>query len=135
MQEEFEEFLEDISQCFVQGDISVWQARLILPFSIITKSGPVLLSTEQAVANNFNFYLEAMEVMNVDFVYRTPISLEDCRDATWLGTFQTRLMSSGILTTAAYTSTALLQLQDDRFRMSSMLNGRGHSEWTGVKNA
>ena len=130
----FEEFLEEISKCFDQQDVEVWLTRLILPFSIITPTGPVLIDTEKAVAKNFNLYLQAMDILNIEMVCRNIISLEDCRDGTWLGTFQTRLLSSGILVTAPYTSTALLQLKDKEFRMSSMLNGRGHSEWTGVND-
>ena len=73
--------------------------------------------------------------MALDFVDRTPISLEECPDGTWLGTFQTRLLSQEILATKPYTSTALLQMSDGRLRMSSMLNARGHFEWTGVTDS
>ena len=68
--------------------------------------------------------------MRLDLIVRTVVALEDCDDGTWLGTFQSRLLSNQILATAPYTSTALLTLQNDHFRMSSMLNGRGHTDWT-----
>lgn len=130
MLREFEAFLQDISQCFLERDVDRWKSRLALPFSIITKDGPVVLSTDAEVEQNFRHYLKAMEVLRLDMVDRVVVSLEDCKDGTWLGTFQTRLISDQILAVAPYTSTGLLQLDKGRFRMSSMLNARGHSEWT-----
>ncbi|MEL7099871.1 MAG: hypothetical protein AAGM84_13665 [Pseudomonadota bacterium] len=135
MQEEFEAFLTDISDCFVAQDIALWKSRLRMPFSIITREGPVVLATEMAVEKNFQLYLLAMEKMSLDLVDRRSLSLEDCGDGTWLGTYQTRLLSKNQLATAPYTSTSLMIVDAGRFRMSSMLNGRGHSEWTGVRDA
>ena len=132
MEQEFESFLDDISVCFTRRDADLWRSRIWLPFSIVTKKGVTALPTEDAVFRNFRHYLTAMDVMALDLVDRHAVSLEDCRDGTWLGTFQTRLVSQGALATAPYTSTALLQIYEDRFRMSSMLNGRGHTEWTGI---
>ena len=132
MQVQFNAFLEDISRCFVERDCDLWMSRLVLPFSIITKARPTLLPTKDAVASNFRLYLKAMDALSIDILDRNSISLEDCADGTWLGTFQTRLLSNDALKTAPYTSTALLHYENERFRMSSMLNGRGHTEWTGV---
>ncbi|MBO9473179.1 hypothetical protein J7413_06470 [Shimia sp. R10_1] len=132
MDQEFEQFLTDISQAFVRRDLARWRSRLLLPFSLITKRAPIILRTEAAVAENFALYLRAMDLMNGDFVDRAPIGLEQCPDGSWLGTFQTRLLSREQLAADPYTSTALLRVQNNRFRMSSMLNARGHYDWTGV---
>ena len=134
MIEAFKDFLDDISRCFTDRDLSVWRSRLILPFSLITRDGPVVLKTDEAIAENFFLYLKAIDIMRLDLVDRRVVSLEDCHDGTWLGTFETRLISQQILATAPYTSTVLLSVQNARFRMSSMLNGRGHMEWTGVRD-
>lgn len=135
MQDRFEGFLDDISRCFIERDVDLWRSCLLLPFSVITRNGPVILRTDAAVAENFQHYLTAMEVMSVDLIDRRAIGLEDCNDGTWLGTYETRLVRQEALATAPYTSTALLQLTRGKFRMSSILNGRGHSEWTGVEGA
>lgn len=135
MEDSFDLFLDDISRCFLERDLALWQSRLILPFSVVTKDNPIILPDAAAVEQNFQHYLTAMEVMELDLVARQAISLEDCNDGTWLGTFVTRLVSKGILATAPYTATALLQRVDGRFRMASMLNGRGHREWTGIEGS
>lgn len=135
MGEGFNSFLEDISACFVERDSCLWLSRLILPFSFVTKNGVIVLNSQNEVETNFNLYLKAMDAMDLDLVDRTAVSIEDCKDGTWLGTFTTRLLSNGVLATAPYTSTALLHWLDGRYRMSSMLNARGHSEWTGVEGA
>ena len=129
----FEAFLDDISRCFTLGNLSLWRRRLRLPFTLVAKDGPVVLETEAAVAENFGHYQMAMDIMRIDLVHRRAISLEDCQDGVWLGTFETRLLSAGQLATAPYTATALLHLTEGHFLMSSMLNGRGHQEWTGVR--
>ncbi|MEM1235326.1 MAG: hypothetical protein AAGI10_00040 [Pseudomonadota bacterium] len=132
MGEAFDSFLEDISVCFIERDFELWIERLIRPFSLVTKTGVVVLSSRQETEANFNLYLHAMDAMNLDLVDRSAVSVEDCNDGTWLGTFTTRLLSNGVLATSPYTSTALLHWSDGMYRMSSMLNARGHSEWTGV---
>ena len=58
--------------------------------------------------------------MNIDLIDRHGISLERCEDATWLCSFQTRLVSDEKLAVPPYVSNALLLIQDQRFRMSSM---------------
>lgn len=133
MSDTFEHFLDDISRCFLDRDLALWQSRLILPFSIVTKDAPIILSDAAAVAENFDHYLTAMEVMQLDLVARQAVSFEDCHDGTWLGTFVTRLVSKGMLATEPYAATALLQRIDGRLRMSSMLNARGHRDWTGIE--
>ncbi len=135
MNTEFERFLTDISDAFIEGNLQQWRARLILPFSFITKLKPIVLSTEPAVRKNFDQYLVAVKMMNLDLIDRTPISLEECPDGTWLGTFRTRMLCGASLATAPYISTALLHDTDGYFRMSSMLNARGHRDWTGVDDA
>lgn len=130
---DFREFLDDISECFTQRDVALWRHRIILPFSIITRCGPVVMDTETAVSNNFDNYLIACDVMSLNMISRRPISLEDCADKTWLGTYETRLLANGLLATNPYTSTALLTWDDGVVRMSSILNGRGHHEWTGLR--
>jgi hypothetical protein len=105
---------------------------LILPFSFITKDKPIVLASEKAVVSNLKHYWKAVEALGLDFIDRAPVSLEECPDGTWLGTFQTRLVRAESLATRPYTSTALLQPIGGRFRMSSMLSARGHRDWTGV---
>ncbi len=128
---EFAEFLEDISECFIQRDAMRWAKRVKLPFSIITRDGPVVMTSVEDVRANFNHYLEACEIMSLDIISRRPISLENCPDGTCLGTYETRLLTGGLLATAPYISTALLLREKGVVQMSSILNGRGHHEWTG----
>lgn len=129
---DFREFLDDISDCFLKRDVGPWRRRIILPFSIITRDGPVVMETDEAVAANFQNYVMACEMMSLNMIARRPLSLEDCADGTWLGTYETRLLANGLLATDPYISTALLSWNGDVVRMSSILNGRGHHEWTGA---
>lgn len=130
--DDFKEFLDDISDCFIRRDVSAWRHRLVLPFSIITREGPVVMDTDNDVSTNFGHYLAACEAMSLSMISRRPIYLEDCADGTWLGTYETRLLANGLLATDPYVSTVLLSLDDGVVRMSSILNGRGHHEWTGM---
>ncbi len=90
------------------------------------------MDTDSAVSTNFDHYLAACEAMSLDMISRRPLALEDCADGTWLGTYETRLLANGLLATDPYVSTALLSRDEGVVRMSSILNGRGHHEWTGV---
>lgn len=130
---DFQEFLDAISECFIVRDFHAWKARILLPFSLVTRDGPVVLHDDFALRRNFDDYLKACDAMSLDKVYRRPISLEDCADGTWIGTYETNLMRKGQRATAPYTSSAMLHPSDQGLRMSSILNARGHHEWTGKK--
>ena len=130
--EEFRAFLDDISLCFTERNFDGWMARILLPFSMVTQQGPVLLSTRDALERNFELYLQAQETMQMDAIYRRPVSLENCHDGTWIGTYETELLSHGQRVTAPYTSSALIHGTDEGYKMSSILNARGHHPWTGT---
>ena len=132
MEKEFDNFLEDISQSFMVRNYSLWRNRLRLPFSLITKTGPTVLRTENAIVENYHYYIEACDMLNLTLIDRRQLQLENCHDGTWLGTFVTRLVSGQTLATNPYVTTELLHVEETRFVMSSMLNGRGHNEWTGM---
>ncbi|PTX54039.1 hypothetical protein C8N43_2844 [Litoreibacter ponti] len=129
---EFQTFLDAISDCFIARDFDAWQAHILLPFSMVTRAGPQLFDTPDALRSNFDHYLQACDAMQLDLIYRKPLALERSMDGTWVGTYETSLLSGGKRATAAYTSSALLEVVDGRFKMRSILNARGHTDWTGV---
>ncbi|MCC1493252.1 hypothetical protein [Cognatishimia sp. F0-27] len=128
---EFAAFLDDISRPFLERDITRWRARMILPFSMVTATGPVLLETEADVERNFNLYLTASDVMHLTNVVRAPLSAELCFDGTVIATYKTELISNSQRVTAPYTASALMHPTSDGWKMSSILNARGHHDWTG----
>lgn len=130
-QHDFEAFLRDISKPFLQRDITGWRARMVLPFSMVTAAGPVTLKTEEDVQINFDLYLNACDALHLDFVHRDPLSLEHCEDGSVLATYRTNLLRQGQRVTDPYTSTALLHHSPDGWKMSAVLNARGHHTWTG----
>ncbi len=127
----FNDFLDAISRCFIERNFALWKARVIYPFSLITSAGPVIILDDAELRENFELYLSACDTMQLDSIVRTPISLEDCKDGSWMGTYETNLLSHGTRATPPYTSTALLQDVFGTFKMTSILNARGHHDWTG----
>ena len=111
----------------------MWQSRVIYPLSLITSAGPVVINDDAQLQSNFDLYLRACETMKLDEIFRTPISLEDCKDGHWIGTYETNLLSRGVRATEPYTSSALMQQVQGRFKTTSILNARGHHDWTGMQ--
>ena len=130
-EEDFVQFLSDLSAPFLARDITRWRALIKLPFSMVTATGPVTLTTDADVRRNFDLYLQACDAMQLDFVHREPIGTELCEDGTVLATYRTNLMRQGKRITAPYTSTALLHPSPEGWKMSAILNARGHHAWTG----
>lgn len=130
--DDVETFLEDISRCFVDRDFDLWSSVVLLPLSLITQDGPVFVTDHDALKQNFNHYLAAMRIMHLDTVARRALSCEDCRDGTWIVTYETELLSHGTRATEPYVSSALMVRRDGRYRLRSILNARGHHHWTGV---
>lgn len=129
---QFQDFLSQISDCFIERDLSAWRDSIELPFSLITSKGAAVLNDETEVEQNFNLYLKACECMNLDQIIRIVKSLEDCQDGTWIGTYETHLMSRGQRATRPYTSSILLVPEDNRIKAVAILNARGTDEWVSV---
>jgi hypothetical protein len=127
---EFQDFLDAISVCFIDRNFAKWSALVRLPFTFVTKEGPVLLSSQAELQANFDHYLTAMEIMKLDTVLRQPVSLVDCSDGTFIGTYRTELLSRGKRATEPYTSSALVHPSQTGWQMSSIMNARGHHDWT-----
>lgn len=130
-QAEFDAFLTDISDCFISEDFQSWADRIVLPFSVVTKTGPVVSYTIEDLEVDFNRYVEACHTMKLDLVFRTPIAIENCEDGTVICTYRTELLSRGQRATEPFTSSALMTQVDGRWKMTAILNARGHSSWTG----
>jgi hypothetical protein len=129
---EFREFLDAISDCFINSEFEQWEARIQLPFTLVTGRGPVVLADRAELLGNFGHYISSHRMMKLDLIVRRPIGLEDCKDGTFIGTFETELLAGGKRATVPYTSSALLHRSETGWRMSSILNARGHHEWTGI---
>ncbi len=130
-EDEFQSFLDDISECFIAADFQQWADRIELPFSIVTKTGPVISYTLEELRADFDLYLQACENMGLDTVFRTPLTCEICDDGSVIATYRTELLSRGHRMTEAFTSSALLSSRDGIWRMTAILNARGHQSWTG----
>lgn len=128
-------FLDAISRCFLDGDFEMWRTRVLYPLTLITSSGPILISSDESLRRNFDLYQTACKTMHLDAIVRTPMKLEDCRDGTWIGTYETNLLSQGTRVTPPYVSSALLRDVSGTFKMISVLNARGHQDWTGKSSA
>lgn len=129
--DEFQIFLDAISDCFITKDFSEWEDRIRLPFTMVTKLDPVVLHTREALRQNFEGYLQACSILKVDTIIRRPVNCEDCKDGTWIGTYETELLSHGARAIPTYTSSVLLHKTGHGWKMSSILNARGHRNWTG----
>lgn len=128
--EEFNTFLTDISCCLISKDFQLWADRVELPFSIVTATGPNVSHTLEALRVQFDLYVQACENMNLDMVYRTPLSCEHCEDGTVIGTYRTELLCHGQRMTEPFTSSALLKNAGGVWRMTAILNARGHAGWS-----
>ncbi|ABG30951.1 hypothetical protein CEP88_16500 [Roseobacter denitrificans] len=130
-QSDFQSFLDDVSECFIERDFALWRSRVLYPFSLITSAGAIVIENDDELRDNFELYLQACDAMQLDRIYRVPLGLEACSDGTWLGSYETNLLRNGMRATAPYRSTALLHKNADGIRMSSIMNARGHHDWTG----
>ncbi len=128
---QFQTLLDRISEAFILPDYALWRDSIELPFSLITKEGPITLRTDAELRQNYEFYMQACAVMKLDRIYRTPISLEDCGDGTWIGTYRTYLLSRGIQATAPFVSSGLLRATPEGPLLLSILHARGYHDWVG----
>ncbi|MEP4198431.1 MAG: hypothetical protein ABJL99_22660 [Aliishimia sp.] len=127
--EQFQAFLDEISECFVTRDFAVWRGKVIYPFSLITSAGPVTLRNDDELRRNFEMYLFVCDQLNIDKVFRVPKSLENCDDGTWIGTYVTHLMSGAQRAARPFTSSVLMSVTPSGIKMTAILNARGTHEW------
>lgn len=123
---EFEGFLNTISSCFLSKDLAPLLDCVLLPMTLVTKEGPITIATVEDCEAYFERSLKAQEIMRIDEIYRRAISLEDCKDGTFIGTYETQLLSHGQRVADPYTSSALIHATNDGWKFSSILNARGY---------
>ena len=126
---EFEIFLDEASDCFLQADFELWASLVTLPFTMITATGPVVLSTLEELRDHFDRYIAAAAGLRLDLISRRQISLEGCDDGTFIGTYETELLSRGKRVAALYTASVLLHRRGGKWKMSTVLNARGNYDW------
>lgn len=123
---EFQKLLEDISLCFVRKDIEFLSAHTLLPFALVTPDGPITITTHEELMFHFDLYVKSYEILRVDAIFRRVISLEDCRDGSFIGTYETELLSHGTRVAEPYVSSVLVHDTPEGWKASSILNARGY---------
>lgn len=129
-EDEFQRFLDAMSGCFLRNDFAAWRAVVHLPLTIVTALGSEEFHSEEALRENFDCYFRAYSIMALDEIYRRPISVELCPDGLILGTYETNLLRRGQRVVDPFKSSLLLHPEGAGYRVSSILNARGHREWT-----
>lgn len=121
----FQAYLDDISECFVRRDYGQWRHRVVMPFTLISQTGTDTLRSEADLQRQFDQNVVACQMQALDCIYRLPVSLEDCRDGCWLGTYETHLISRNQRIVDPYAATAMLVVRHGRFVATSILGARG----------
>jgi hypothetical protein len=127
-QADFTLFLEQISLCFIQDDVEMLRSCAQLPFTLITKTGPVTLQTDQEFRSYFEMAFKSIAIMRVDQIIRRVVSLEDCKDGTFIGTYETETLSHGQRVETPYISSALLHTTAQGWKASSIMNAQSYLE-------
>lgn len=125
----FQDLLDDISECFLEQNYEQWRALLVLPVTVVSQDTTLLLETEDDVARNFQDYVKAVDAMSLDKVFRRPLSLQECDDGSFVGTYETNLLSMGQRIVEPYVSSMLLLNTPDGLRIQSIMNARGPRDW------
>lgn len=129
---EFIDILNAISECFINDDFATWETKILRPFTMITRTGPICLTTLEELEENFNLFIKARDNMNVDLISRRAITIDKCEDGIYIGTYETQLLSRGQRLAEPYISSALFHASSTGWRMSSILGARGHHSETGL---
>ncbi len=129
---EFQIFLDEGSDCFISGDFAQWASMVVLPFTMVTKDGPVTLSDLDDLRQNFDLYVAAGRILRIDLISRRAISLEDCGDGTFIGTLETEILSHGARIVEPYTASVLLHNRGGKWKMSTVMSSHGNYQWTEI---
>ncbi|THH38516.1 hypothetical protein E4Z66_02810 [Aliishimia ponticola] len=125
----FRLLLDEISDCYVEQDFGKFCRNVQLPLDLITRTGLVSLRSEDELEQNFSTYIDLMAASQLSQIVRTEVGLEQCDEENWIGTYDTDLLRKGTRISPRYRSSMLMRWESGKFRASSILNARGHSDW------
>ena len=132
---QLQDMLDRICESFMKKDFPTWQSCVVLPFTLVVRSGALTFSTPESLRANFFGCSDHASDAGVDQMVRTALSAVDCKDGTALGTFQTELLRRGFRVYQPYTSSALFLSTPQGWKLSSILNARNAPDWIEVDTA
>lgn len=122
-------YLDRISDCWVTGDFDTWEASVVLPFSLVAKSGTSTSNTVEALRAEFEFYVEMIKGYGVTDIIRRAELAEPIDDEQLIGTYETHILSNGRRITDPYTSSVLLKKVNQEWRAATVMNAIGRTGW------
>lgn len=128
--EEFQLFLDRISACWTDDDYQTWRDHVAFPLHFITQNGQVTNYNEESLRSDWELYQQNLRTLNITQIIRVAHTLEPADENTMLGTYHNQLLSGGTRIVGPYTSSAMLNLIDGKWRITSIMNALGYRNWT-----
>lgn len=129
---QLQDMLDLICESFMAKDFATWESLVVLPFTLVVRTGAMTFSTTESLRENFFGCSDHASDAGVDQMVRTALSAVDCGDGTALGTFQTEILRRGYRVYQPYTSSALFLWTPKGWKLSSILNARNAPDWIEV---
>lgn len=111
--DEFQIFIDRLSQAFVTGEYALWRDAVRLPLSRVTHSGIITCETLQELEDDFEIYHAKFQELGVTKVVRRALTIDSTAPDQSMATYDTELYSGSELVTKPYNSSMLLERGTD----------------------
>ncbi len=124
-----QKFLDETSRAVLDGDWETYRRRVILPFTLVTRTATMVVEDEDRLRMGFESFNQMLSLQRAThYICRT-------ETATMLdpnliaGGYSTHIFSGGLLIVPAFRSQVTLQLRDGMWRAATISNALVNERW------
>jgi hypothetical protein len=122
-------YLDDVTRAVLKRDWNGYRATVALPFHMITHAGTVALETEADLRDNYDGFMQTMQLQRVTDYIRLAQSASQLDKDLITGSYVTHLLSGGQRLLDPFTSQITLRRDGDTWRAVSVTNALSMSRW------
>lgn len=124
-----QQFLDETSRAVLDGDWDLYRRRVILPFTLVTRTATIIVEDEDRLRMGFDSFNQMLALQRATHYIRRTEAATLLDPNLIAGGYTTHIFSGGLLIVPAFRSQVTLQLRDGLWRAATISNALVNERW------
>jgi len=122
-------YLDEVGAAVLRGDWNAYEARVCLPFQLVTHTANLTVTTQGDLRAGFDAFVQTLRSQQVTDYIRLAEAAIQLDEALISGRYATHLMVHAHRILPPFRSEITLRLEGNRWRAASITNALANSRW------
>ena len=122
-------YLDDVASAVMQDDWPRYEARICLPFHLVTHTANLTIATETELRKGFEAFQETLKSQHITDYIRLVETASQLDPDLITGQYMTHLLAGSQRIIAPFRSSITLRLIGNQWRAASITNALANSRW------